>query len=275
MVSRIKHFFNYYLANISLIFLERIVFKDFQNCIYHLYKHDNLKVYFKRNSVTDAINVIKYIQSIDDQLELCFDLGANLGAVTMALHKKTKTTGVVISVEPDPDIHDRLKENITLNGFNCFTLNNAITNRNEDRKLKIPANKNGHQTFYKLPYDESNLDIAYVNVKCITFNKMFDLFQLDKKSKIDMLKMDIEGAELEVLNSISELLISKQINRLVFEYNVPILKANNKDIMSLYHFWNKFDYRMFYLDKKGEPIPLKIKDINHKQVLDVLCLANN
>ena len=53
----------------------------------------------------------KFVNSGD----VCFDVGANVGAVTMALAQKTTSGGRVFSFEPGPPIYDRLVQNLLLN----------------------------------------------------------------------------------------------------------------------------------------------------------------
>src|SRR6266702_4368271 len=47
----------------------------------------------------------------------CVDVGANIGVHTVRLAKLAGTGGSVIAIEPDPDVAERARRNIALNGL--------------------------------------------------------------------------------------------------------------------------------------------------------------
>lgn len=106
------------------------------------------------------------------------DLGSNIGM--SATYAELKGASKIYCVEPDPNIFKCLDKN---KGDNWILYNGAISNYN----------------------GEINIGLWPLNNEQVLANcKTFDKFVLDNNiSKIDYLKVDIEGAELDVIRSIS------------------------------------------------------------------------
>ena len=57
----------------------------------------------------------KIIEKFVNEGDVCFDIGANVGPITLELAQKVKPKGKVYAFEPGPPIFERLVRNITLN----------------------------------------------------------------------------------------------------------------------------------------------------------------
>lgn len=122
------------------------------------------------------------------------DIGANAGLYTLWASKHLGDDGKCISIEPNPAVRRRLQENLALNGFT-------------ERVKIIPfgvSDAAGHFTLY---LDEKNLGgssivkthdkkSSAIDVKCYPLADILNDCQIDK---LDILKIDIEGAEAKVL----------------------------------------------------------------------------
>jgi len=134
--------------------------------------------------------ILMHINSSD----VVVDAGANIGIFTLLAAKKAKT---VIAVEPDPENFEYLRKNVKLNKQkNVILINEAL------------SNYIGH-SFICGRGPLKALSVKGIPVKVTTIDKMIKEIGL---GGFDVLKMDIEGAELnalsgDFLNNVRELMV--------------------------------------------------------------------
>jgi FkbM family methyltransferase len=117
------------------------------------------------------------------------DLGANIGAFSVyAAHKGAE----VYAVEPEPNNLKALKKNILLNDMQekIHILPYAVT---DYKGIAVINNKGGDSTILD--------DKPGTEVEAMAFNQMFDLYNLQS---VDVLKIDVEGSEVEIILSASK-----------------------------------------------------------------------
>lgn len=129
----------------------------------------------------------------------CIDLGAHVGEYT---RKLARSAGHVIAFEPDPWTHGRLRSNVA--GLDNVTIENAAAGTKEGR---VPFYR--HVRFAEDPalYSISGSVIAdkrnvaregAIEVRQVDFPGYLET--LDRE--IGILKIDIEGAEVELLEAL-------------------------------------------------------------------------
>lgn len=140
------------------------------------------------------------------------DLGANIGTFTcLALSKGCR----VIAFEPEPDNFRLLNENVELNklsGVQCYQ-EGVVAGESGDLQLYIckgDYNKYRH-TIYKKRGRES------ITIKVRNFKSILEEF------KPTGIKIDIEGAEIEILESMKE--FPDFVTHIVFEYSFDFDKS--------------------------------------------------
>lgn len=119
---------------------------------------------------------------------IILDGGANVG-FTSIYFKCCLPDARIIAIEPDPDNFKMLTENINMNrlpGVEC--LNYALWHSNEYVHLDRNA---GDSRDWSIRISDSGM----IKVKSKTLSALFEELNIDK---LDVLKMDIEGAELEI-----------------------------------------------------------------------------
>lgn len=225
------------------IFTDRFGFK------YVLNEKDDIKFYTGRRSVTDAINIISYILR-KKSVGLCIDLGANQGAVTLAMWARTKNT--IFSVEADPYNIEKLKQNLALNNFPTDCICQALISNNlEPTDFHIYNQANGWQSIYDSHPDYSE-GMKTISLEPVSLRKFMKEKNIDS---IDILKIDIEGAEYDALTSIKDILEQHKINELIVEIHDSILQYTpytSKDIINILL---EFDYKLYTLDINGRMKP--------------------
>ena len=127
-----------------------------------------------------------------------FDVGANIGWTVLNLANIAKY-GKVFGFEPDPFNFDRCQENLLQNNkFNCevFPLGLGAKTGSVSMEVRTPSNRGGNRI--AVSHTANNREVKIV---CL------DEFEpIHKLSAIDLIKMDVEGYELNVLQGAKTLL---------------------------------------------------------------------
>jgi len=151
------------------------------------------------------------IKKLVDQNSCCVDIGANVGTHTIWL-SHTCNNNYVFSFEPQFYIYMLLNSNIMLNDCHNVIPNRAfIGNSNETLKSQIfdPRAE-------KLNYGEFNSNYTHESGIPTLKMKLDDVDFLNKK--IDFIKTDCEGLDIDVLLS-GEKLITTDIPNMYVEFN--------------------------------------------------------
>ena len=129
--------------------------------------------------------------------DVVFEVGANIGYVTMFLAKYVGDSGKVFAVEPVPINFEILTKNIKLNNLSDIieAHNLAISSRTGVRKLNIAKESNLHS----LTKTKNTIDT--IEVETTTVDDFFE-----HRPFVNFIKMDIEGDEVEVLQGINKIL---------------------------------------------------------------------
>lgn len=183
--------------------------------------------------------------------DVCLDVGANIGLMSLHAAKLVGNSGLVYSFEPMPAVFELLKANVDLNNFNnIHTYKLALGARQETQPIyaHFAINRGGSS----LVNFEGGQKIADVNVETID-NVVFSLIKRD----IKLIKIDVEGWELEVLKGARRVLSQAHAPIICVEYSClhPIQGGEPLDI---YRFITSINgYRCFKLEKsKSTPSKL-------------------
>jgi len=162
------------------------------------------------------------------------DCGSNIGLATIYF-KWIYPNCLVSCFEPDPLTFKILKKNIKKNKFNNIELINAAL-----------SDKNGFIDFYINPKKQGSLTMSTfkgrINGDKISVRKE----NLSKYVKaVDLLKMDIEGSELEVMEELNKEGKLKNIKEIIIEYhhNMPKSKLIFSNLLKILEA-NKFHYQI-------------------------------
>lgn len=156
-----------------------------------------------------------------------FDVGSYIG-LSILYFKKKYPKSKIFAFEPNPNVYPLLEENISQNGLSGIEIHNVALGLNEERRpLYIDSSKaNAFSTSSFLPNawngKQKTLPIKIQVKKLSTFLNI----------KCDLLKMDVEGAEYEILKDLVESGKIEFIQNLVIEYH-PISKNRLKKMEKL------------------------------------------
>ncbi|KKM78116.1 hypothetical protein LCGC14_1363240 [marine sediment metagenome] len=131
------------------------------------------------------------------------DIGANIGRYTKRMSELVGNTGWVIAFEPVSLTFEILASNTALFSLENITLMNvAVSNKSRISGMVIPNWRKGcgeprSKDYYKSHLVEENGDIS---VLCITIDS------LNFPYHISLVKIDVEGSELQVLQGMKNLI---------------------------------------------------------------------
>ncbi len=117
---------------------------------------------------------------------IVYDIGANAGFYTLLTSVLTGNTGKVFAFEPVPKNCEYVKRHIKLNNLtNVTIIEKAVSDKSEKLKFSLSTNPSmGHLS------DSGEIEVETISL---------DQFVENGNPKPDLIKMDIEGAELRAL----------------------------------------------------------------------------
>lgn len=171
--------------------------------------------------------------------DVVIDVGAHVGKYALYSAKLVGERGVVIAIEPHPENYQALTRNIELNGFkNVIALNVAAYNGDGEKMPLIGS------------IDQEYTVKAAVEEGCIlTETKKIDsvLEELDIQ-KVDYVKIDVEGAELEVLEGMEKCIKDNSSLKILVEER----REYEKDIKKILE-----GFKEEYVDDMGPNVHVK------------------
>lgn len=123
------------------------------------------------------------------------DVGANVGLLTLAMARATGPQGRIHAFEPEPGPRAQLEKMLRLNGLSWVDVH-AVAAGAEAGRLKLHVSPIiGHSSLYELPAEEESA-AKVMDVEVVTLDQSVE-------EPLDVVKIDVEGAELDVLAGMS------------------------------------------------------------------------
>lgn len=164
-----------------------------------------------RTGVHDLV-LTEALYRLTDPGDVCIDVGANIGYTTSLLASRAGASGRVTSYEPAPDMFSLLMKNIgSWRGADIAEVEArqmAVSSVESQLLLSTPASHGGDSGGRTLEQVEERLDTIAVRSSTLDACGLIE---------IDVLKIDVEGHELSVLEGCDRLLGEQRIRDIVFE----------------------------------------------------------
>jgi FkbM family methyltransferase len=196
----------------------------------------------------------KYIVTWERMIQkdsIVLDIGANIGYYSLVASKKA-LDGHVYAFEPTSTAFEQLQKNIALNKFeNVSAFKTAVFDSSGERTLFISEKTNSGMGGLTQPVNFTG------KTEEVNTTQIDDWMEIQKPGRIDFIKIDIEGAELNALKGMSKLL-EKYQPTIFIEIFDPLLTRFGHDHIEIYKLLNDLDYQAFDLDRKGQLVPLQV-----------------
>jgi FkbM family methyltransferase len=145
------------------------------------------------------------IKTIRDD-DIILDVGAHIGIHTVHLAKRAR---LVIAIEPEPSNLSFLVKNIRINNVHekVVVIPAAACDYDGAARLYIHHSSGGHSF---VPMGSSN----YIEVRCLKLDSLLKGLGIDR---VDVVKIDVEGYELNVLRGFMKFLSRRPPRILIIE----------------------------------------------------------
>ena len=180
--------------------------------------------------------------------DIVIDVGAHIGPYTLKTAKRVGLNGKVIAIEADPENFNILNRNIQLNKLtNIIALNYAAYSKEDKIKLYLlKVDKSSYTKYNTIMIDRAqyNNEKNFLEVKANTLDYLLQSIGI-KHEQINWIKIDVEGAEYDVLKGAKNILSkSKDISLLIEIHN---LTTNNTTLYEpIKEFLNSYNFKIEY-----------------------------
>jgi len=198
--------------------------------------HIQRQIYFR--GAYEAVEAYLFIKLLMRGMTV-IDAGANVGQYSLIASTRVGNEGQVHAFEPVPSNFDRLVTNVRINevGSTVRTIMKALWYRNERVTLTLPTefaeNKGAYRVGYRGAAAESVSSTAV---------RLDDYVQANNLTRVDVIKMDIEGAELFALQG-AEGVLSQWHPIILVEINSIACRSFGYDSGTIGEFLKRFGYR--------------------------------
>jgi FkbM family methyltransferase len=167
------------------------------------------------------------------------DIGAHMGRYTIPCSKSAGMSGKVVAIEAHPYNFSILQHNLRLNKIkNVILLNCAVYSNRARLKLYLPDEDLGYTMHHSLMTNylaskySNEIERKYIEVEADTLD---NLLKARGINVVNWIKIDVEGAELEVLRGAREILSTNTRISILVEIHgkdtygptMELLKTNN------------------------------------------------
>jgi FkbM family methyltransferase len=149
------------------------------------------------------------------------DVGANIGYFTLLAAALVGPTGRVIAFEPNTDNCDLLKRSITANAYDNISLNSyAVAESEQEFQLDVGGTSSNGRVIDFSPQAVAG-DGPLRLIKAVALDHF-----LAGEARIDVIKMDIEGAEPRALQGMEQI-ITRHRPILITEFSPQLIEVTS------------------------------------------------
>lgn len=186
--------------------------------------------------------------------DVVIDIGAHIGWYTLLAAKLVGPKGKVYAFEPDTTNFNLLEKNIIANGYkNVQSVKMAVTNTAGRAKLFLNNENTGdHHIFATEEIRES------ITIQTTTLDKYFTR----ANKTIGLIKMDIQGSEMNALIGAKNILKKNNNLKIITEFQpASILQSGHKPTEFL-ALLRKYGFKIYQIDEFHKVLKFIKSDIN-------------
>lgn len=202
--------------------------------------------------------------------DIFVDVGANIGLMSLFATSIVKDTGKIIAFEPHPETMRILKSNIELNNAsNIETSYYALGKEEKEAKVYDRWDYNrGSATLIKPEIETDSYDVHVI--------PLVNYFKKDPT--IRLIKIDVEGYELEALMGAGNILAGKVPPMLIVECSEMRENTSKEGSVELYEFLKGVNQYRLFKSSKGKGKISRLVEINNRSELpvhdNIYCFTN-
>lgn len=203
---------------------------------------------FSRDSSVMSLTIAKNCQYYDDNLRSfallirpngsVIDVGANIGIYSCFAAQKAGPEGRVFAFEATPKTFERLVRNTSLNNSGCIICTHVALGNTTNGSTFIDQHKNDDSQNCLRSVSANTIELGEQKVPIARLDDC-----LSATDNFDVLKIDVEGAELMVLEGASSVL--KRCRTVFIEVFEPNLKKFNASSQTLLQLLESNGFNLF------------------------------
>lgn len=186
--------------------------------------------------------------------QLVFDVGGNVGYFSVLLSRLVGGNGQVVVYEPNPRLQPFIRDNFAVNHLRSLLVPKAAYSESTTLTFHVAKRESGFSSIYKRD-DVAEWETIEVEAEPLDVHAA-------KVQRIDLVKMDIEGAEYHAFVGMQRLFEQGKIGTVVFEWN---RLTNPEDAARLVEILAKLEREQlmgFYLlNEAGETVPTPLAEV--------------
>lgn len=169
------------------------------------------------------------------------DVGAHIGFYSLLAARHVGPNGRVYAFEPNPEVYEIFIRNIEANEYQSIVsaIPKAVSNREGKVRLYIPAEESAQSSLYA---HETGVQSS-IEVETLTLDKFF---AGEGWPKVDLVKIDVEGAEVEVLEGMKEVVSRNAELKLIVEFNPGCQLKSVGNVEKIFETLITLGFRNFY-----------------------------
>jgi FkbM family methyltransferase len=204
------------------------------------------------------------------------DIGANVGYYTLLAARLVGPKGRVYAFEPSPGNFALLSRNVEANGYkNVILIPKAVSNRSGTASLRIDRASSGGHSLSNFRGGADSIEVETISL---------DDYFACRSETIGVLKMDAEGAEVAILDGMSEVLERNPDLTLLTEFFPRAVQGLGYVPEDYIRELARSGFRIYPIDEdRGEVDSLDVERVSDlidsltrenasKNVLNLLCL---
>lgn len=215
-------------------------------------------------------DIILLMNRIIKQGDVFADVGANIGEISLAAAKRVGVSGKVYSFEPMTYLFQRLVQHIEMNNIKQITTvrqglarepRTAIIYAQEE-KFKDGTSHAGLGTIY--PFGDRNQPVE--EIELTTLDNYFNEHEIQK---LNLIKIDVEGAELDVLHG-ARYTLERHKPLVILELQAETARVAGNSAEEIVTLLRSSGYDIFLIGRKA-----KLRQLNHEllnRFQNVLCV---
>lgn len=208
--------------------------------------------------------------------DIVLDIGANIGYYSLIFSRIVGPKGRVFAFEPDPNNFALLRKNIEINNLQNVTLiQKAVSDVSKPISFYLCNYNHAQHRIY--PSSRCNETIT---VESITIDEYFSGKEFH--DKINFVKMDVEGAEYDVIEGMKKTLKLNPNLKMLCEFSPKQIKEHGLEPENILDQLVRCGFKIYPITTAGEkiipidyskPVISEIMRIGHG--LNLLCVPEN